>query len=90
MATATRRITYVWLLTSALTIASWAVAVTWGGKNTSQSVVETLVVLGLAAVKARFILRDFMEVRSAPSWLRVGTDGWIVVLWGVALAIYLV
>jgi hypothetical protein len=30
-----------------------------------------------------------MEVRTAPAWLRMATDAWLVVLWGAVLAIYL-
>jgi hypothetical protein len=43
----------------------------------------------MALIKARFIIRYFMEVRTAPSWLRMATDAWLVVLWGAVLAIYL-
>jgi hypothetical protein len=30
-----------------------------------------------------------MEVRSAPRWLRIGTDVWLVVLLGSVFGIYL-
>jgi hypothetical protein len=30
-----------------------------------------------------------MEVRTAPVWLRLATDAWLVVLWGAVLTIYL-
>jgi hypothetical protein len=35
------------------------------------------------------IIRHFMEVRTAPRWLRLSTDGWLVALWGAVLVIYL-
>ncbi|HTM84429.1 MAG TPA: prokaryotic cytochrome C oxidase subunit IV family protein, partial [Mycobacterium sp.] len=38
---------------------------------------------------ARLIIRNFMEVRSAPVWLRRATDAWLVVLWTTVLVIYL-
>ena len=35
------------------------------------------------------IIRYFMEVRTAPRWLKLATDGWLAVLWVTILAIYL-
>ncbi|MCV7157965.1 cytochrome C oxidase subunit IV family protein [Mycolicibacterium brisbanense] len=52
------------------------------------SVPITVVVLALGAIKCRMVIRYFMEVRSAPMWLRVVTDAWLVLLWGAVLAIY--
>ena len=49
----------------------------------------TIAVLAMAFIKARLIIGYFMEVRTAPSWLRAATDAWLVVLWGAVLAIYL-
>jgi hypothetical protein len=43
----------------------------------------------MALIKARLIIQYFMEVRTAPRWLRIATDGWLVVLFGGVLAIYL-
>jgi hypothetical protein len=46
-------------------------------------------VLAMAFIKARLIIRYFMEVRTAPAWLKLATDAWLVVLWGAVLASYL-
>ncbi len=35
------------------------------------------------------IIRYFMEVRTAPRWLKLFTDVWLTVLWAGILAIYL-
>ena len=43
----------------------------------------------LGFIKGRMIIRYFMEVRTAPRWLKVTTDAWLVVLWATILAIYL-
>jgi hypothetical protein len=40
-------------------------------------------------VKARFIMQEFMEVRTAPRWLRHFTDGWLAVLWIAIVTLYL-
>jgi hypothetical protein len=89
MTTKARAITYVWILLSALTIVSWFLGPVRAHGPVAASVPITVVVLAMALIKARFIIRYFMEVRTAPSWLRMATDAWLVVLWGAVLAIYL-
>jgi hypothetical protein len=49
----------------------------------------TVAVVALGFVKGRLIIRYFMEVQTAPRWLKVATDAWLVVLWLAVLAIYL-
>ncbi len=53
------------------------------------SVPITVAVVLLGFVKGRMIIRYFMEVRTAPRWLKVTTDTWLLVVWGAILAIYL-
>ncbi|MDT5193744.1 MAG: hypothetical protein QOG79_2037 [Mycobacterium sp.] len=43
----------------------------------------------MALIKSRLIIREFTEVRTAPAWLRAGTDTWLVVMFGAVLAMYL-
>jgi hypothetical protein len=47
------------------------------------------VVLGIAGAKTRFVIRQFMDVRTAPHWLRRATDGWLVVLIAAIIGLYL-
>jgi hypothetical protein len=49
----------------------------------------TIAVVVLGFIKGRLIVRYFMEVRSAPRWLRTATDAWLAVLWLAVLVIYL-
>lgn len=79
------RATRVWLLLSAVTLVSAALAAT---DRFAPSALVTTGVLVIAAAKARFILRDFMDVRAAPAWLRHGTDAWLAVLLMVLLVLY--
>ncbi len=89
--TATRATTYAWIILSAITILSWWLAPGHGhGQAAGPSVPITLVVILLAFVKGRMVIRYFMEVRTAPRWLKLATDGWLVALWAGVLAIYLV
>jgi hypothetical protein len=87
--TKARAITYVWILLSALTIVSWFLGPARTHGPVAASVPITVAVLAMALIKARFIIRYFMEVRTAPSWLRMATDAWLVVLWGAVLGLYL-
>lgn len=84
------RVTYVWALLVVLTVASWVLAATRSRHgHVSASTPETVAVLIIAAVKARFVLRDFMEVRTAPRWLRRFADLWVAILTATLLVMYL-
>jgi caa(3)-type oxidase subunit IV len=85
----TRAITYAFLVLVAVTIASWWLAPGHYGGVAVPNVVITVAVVILGFVKGRLIIRYFMEVRAAPRWLKLATDGWLAVLWLGVLAIYL-
>jgi hypothetical protein len=87
--TASRTVTAVWLILSAITVGSWWLAPGHMHGPTTASVPITVAVVVLGAVKSRLIIRYFMEVRTAPAWLRIATDAWLVLFWVTVLAIYL-
>jgi len=66
--------TCVWLIRSAITILSWWLGHPRAGQVFGASVPITVAVLAIGLIKARLIIRYFMKVRTAPVWLRVGTD----------------
>jgi caa(3)-type oxidase subunit IV len=83
-----RNIVLVWAALTAITVVAWRLAP--GHSDTtalSHGLVAAIVVL--AMIKCRLVIRWFMEVRHAPRWLRLATDGWLVVLWVALLGIYL-
>jgi hypothetical protein len=84
--TVTSRITWTWALLSALTVVSWVLAAT---RRFSPSTAVTIVVLGIATVKTRYVIRQFMDVRAAPRWLRRATGAWLAVLMAAIVALYL-
>jgi hypothetical protein len=84
-----RRITYVWLVLSAVTIVTWLLGHAEQGYGRDATTAVALVVLAIAFGKAYLIIRHFMEVRSGPRWLRVFAGAWTVTLWGTIVGIYL-
>lgn len=88
--TAARAITAVWIVLVLVTIGTWWLAPGHTSGTVVGSVPITVVVLALAVVKSRLIIRYFMEVRAAPVWLRRATDAWLAVLFAAVLVSYLV
>lgn len=82
--------TWTWLVLMVITVGSWWLAPAHSHGVASASLVVTCVVLVLAVVKARLIIRQFMEVRTAPGWLKLAMDAWLGVLMATVLVIYLV
>ena len=85
----TRAITYAWLVLTVITIVSWWLAPGHSGGVAVPNVAITVAVMVLGFIKGRLIIRYFMEVRTAPRWLKVATDAWLAVLWLGILTIYL-
>ncbi|RDH77162.1 prokaryotic cytochrome C oxidase subunit IV family protein [Mycolicibacterium moriokaense] len=87
--TGLRAITVAWIALCAITIGSWWLAPAHPGVAAVPNVAITVAVVVLGAIKCRLIIRYFMEVATAPRWLRLATDGWVLALWAGVLAIYL-
>jgi Prokaryotic Cytochrome C oxidase subunit IV len=84
-----RTTTYAWLVLSAVTVVSWWLAPGHTGGHAVANALITVAVALLGIVKGRIIIRYFMEVRTAPRWLKITTDAWLVMLWVTILTIYL-
>jgi hypothetical protein len=87
---AARTTTYAWIILSAITITSWWLAPPHDhGTPANPSTAITIAVVLLGFIKGRMIIRYFMEVRTAPRWLKITTDAWLVALFAAILGIYL-
>jgi apolipoprotein N-acyltransferase len=84
-----RGITFIWIVLCAITIGSWWLSPAHGSRPAAPSVAITTAVMLLGLIKGRLIIQYFMEVRSAPRWLRWSTDAWLLVLWTSVFVIYL-
>lgn len=78
------RLLAVWLALSAITLVQLGVGAADGGKALAPNAAITAGAIGIALVKVRIILREFMEVRHAPVLLGRLTDLWVA-LAGVSL-----
>ena len=84
-----RRLLIVWLgLGSISLLQLWLGGTGEGLAATTANAGVTVSVLGMALVKVRFILREFMEVRHAPVLLGRLTDGWLALTAVILLGTY--
>jgi Prokaryotic Cytochrome C oxidase subunit IV len=83
-----RRLLLVWAALVVVTLVSGWIGSRHGQDDLRSSALVTCSVLSIAAIKVRVIVREFMEVRHAPSLYRRLTDGFTVFVVGALLAIY--
>ena len=78
-------VTVVWAALMLATITS-----TWLLSNNAVTPeVATVAIMLIAAVKVRFVIRHFMEVRRAPLALRLVCDGWLLAVTTLTVTVYL-
>lgn len=75
---------FVW---AALVVATCA-STWWLSKDTLAPAVGTVAIIVIAAIKIRFVMRYFMELRDAPLPWQVVTDFWLLSVTGMILGIY--
>jgi len=84
-----RRALTAWLILSAITLGYLALDRSVDGHGTYRaSPVVTTVAIVLALVKARYIFREFMQVRNAPVLLCRLTDLWVLLIGAALLGSY--
>jgi heme/copper-type cytochrome/quinol oxidase subunit 4 len=80
------RVTLVWLALITLTCVT-----TWGlSKDLFSPTVAVVGTFLIAAVKVRYVMLDFMELRQAPVPVRVAFEAWPVVVSAMILCIWFV
>lgn len=78
------RVTLVWLGLVVLTCMT-----TWGlSKNLFSPAVAVFGIFLIAAVKVRYVMLDFMELRNAPIPVRVAFEVWPVVVAAIILGFW--
>ena len=84
------RLAFVLVLLVFVTILSWYPATGGGGHPMTPNLAISATVLFIAMLKARVILREFMEVGFAPAWVRRTTDAWVVLFFGSLFVVHFV
>ena len=78
------RVTMVWFGLVVLTCVT-----TWGlSKDMFSPVVAVVGIFLIAAVKVRYVMLDFMELRQAPIAVRVAFEAWPVVVTAMILGLW--
>ncbi len=81
------RVTPVWLLLVAATGLSWWMGSDAGGPGSEVRLVASALI-AVAFIKVRFVLRYFMEVRTAALPLKLLADAWVLIVCGAVLTLY--
>ena len=81
------RSTYTWAFLTLITLVSWWIGRGHGAEFHIDPAIAVSVLL-IALIKSRFVLREFMEVRTAPLWLRRVFDALLFVLFAALFSIY--
>ncbi len=79
----------VWLVLSAITILQLGIGSIGGRAALAGKSVIAASAIGIALIKVRVIIREFMEVRHAPVLLGRLTDLWVVLTGAILLGGYL-
>jgi cytochrome c oxidase subunit IV len=76
---------YTWLFLAVATIASW-----WLGHGAHEQLraLVPVAVLTIAVVKCRVVIRTYMDVKRAPSWLQLSCDAWLILNLAMASSLY--
>lgn len=80
-------LTYVWAFLAAITVFSWWISHE-GGTAFRVNQAVTIGVLVIAAVKVQCVMQHFMEVQTAPTWLRRTCVGWLLAIFALLLGCY--
>jgi Prokaryotic Cytochrome C oxidase subunit IV len=90
-ATFNKRLLFVWLILTSMTLAYVWIDHTADQNDTLRaSTVVTVSAIVIALIKVRIIFREFMEVRHAPALLCRLTDAWVVLIGACLLGSYFV
>ncbi len=80
------RVTVVWGLLIAATLLSWQLG---HGVGFDDARLAGAAILIVTFIKVRFVIRDFMEIRHAPRWMRRVGDGWILLIVALLVGLFL-
>jgi hypothetical protein len=87
--TAERTTSLVWALLMSLTIFSWWLGTERAPGAAADARGPAVAILVVAFLKARLVIRHFMDVRHAPRALRLATDVWAFGVCALLIGLFL-
>lgn len=81
-------LTRLWLVLLLATIASWWLGAHGSLRSHEAGLVTTVSILAVASIKCRLVIRNYMEVRLSPTWLKVTCDAWLLLNFGMIASFY--
>jgi len=73
-----KRLAIAWIVLAAITLLAWWIGARHGPGPLRPDAAVALSAIAITIVKVRVIMREFMDVRSAPAWLKRITDAWLL------------
>lgn len=83
-----RSATLVWLALSGLTVLSWVLGGSLGFSSGDHTF-ASLAIIAVAVFKVRLVGLYFMDVRDAPTWLRLLFEGFCTALLATLASVYI-
>jgi hypothetical protein len=83
-----KRLALVLALLLSVTVLSWYLGTGGGGHPMTTNVTISAAVLFNALLKVRVIMREFMEVRLAPAWVRISSDCWLAAMFAALFVVH--
>jgi heme/copper-type cytochrome/quinol oxidase subunit 4 len=71
-------LTRLWLVLVLTTVLSWWLGVDTPARTEHSFAWSTVAILAVAIIKCRLVMRSYMEVKSAPRWLQLSCDAWLL------------
>jgi len=88
---AERRLSVAWVVVVAITLIYLVIDGSVDDSDVMRaSTVASVAAIGLALIKVRIVMREFMDVRHGPKMLRTLTDGLVITMGAFLLGTYLV
>lgn len=87
--TSERTTTLVWGVLMSLTVLSWWLGTERAPGAAADARGPAVAILVVAFLKARLVIRHFMDVRHAPHVLRLATDVWVVGVSALLVGLFL-
>jgi Prokaryotic Cytochrome C oxidase subunit IV len=79
-----KRLMVAWMVLAGITLLAWWIGAHHGPGSLQPDAAVAISAITITLVKVRVIMREFMDVRTAPARLKHVTDAWLAVF-GVAM-----